>query len=368
VLIWDPFASIRALLAGFSSPYTVRVVSRWKYLTPLAVLAVLAVSGCTSSKSPAPQSLFEIAHSGVATGACSLAPHGTIELALPALTSYLSGVTPTVEEKSFPASGPDAMTVSCFWETAAGPVTLSVVRGATAPQSMLNSPGVSFKFEGVSFVPLSLAEAIVVKTAPDEAVFLSAPGLVPRSSLIEAARLVVLPSNTKIPELPLPVGARTHIDVFRTSLAIDACSERIEFENPAGGTINDPAFVSHSAGMVDVFPQSDADAYALATLKRVFKAAETTWSASSLQVGKASLPLSCGGAPASIWGFVWDDPTSTTPTSGPLTIEELEKTAVTSNAWRVLIMIASDKPSAPSRTPDMPDVSYNVTQTANPAG
>jgi hypothetical protein len=344
-----------------------RRVTLGKYLTPLALAAAVVLSGCAQEPTAEKQSLFEIAQSGVEQNICALAPHATIELAFPALTSYLNGEIPTVEEKAFSPAGADARTVSCFWDTAAGPVTLSVVRGESAPQFMLNGSEVTFKFEGVSFVPLSFAEAVVVKTAEDEAVFLSAPGLVPRSALIEAARLVVLPSLTKIPDLPLPVGARSRIDVFRTSLAIDACGAEVSFDKQGTQNAKDPAFVSHGAGMVDLYPQSDADAYSLATLKRVLNAASVRWDTSSLQVGETPVSLSCENAPAQIWGFIWEDPTSDTPSAGPLTIDEFSKTAVTSNAWRALLMISPSKPSSPSRIPAMPDVSYSITQTTRPS-
>jgi hypothetical protein len=232
---------------------------------------------------------------------------------------------------------------------------------------MLNSPDVSFKYEGVSFVPLSLAEAIVVETAPDEVVFLSAPGLVSRSALIEAARLIVLPSATNIPDMPLPVGARTRIDVFRTTFEIDVCAEQLTLDAPAKQNADGPAFASNAPGVIDIFPQTDADAYSLATLKRAFKAAGVTWTASALSVGDTEHPLTCDNKPAAIWGFIWDDTSSDSPTSGPLSGEELAKTAVTSNAWRVLLVVSASKPSNPSRTPAMPDVVYNVSQQA-PAG
>jgi hypothetical protein len=341
-------------------------VPLWKSLTPLAAAAVLVVSGCAQKPSVEKQSLFDIAHVGVEKKVCTLAPYGSIELAFPSITSYLKGVTPTIEETPFPSAGTDARTVSCFYETSAGPVTLSVVRGTNASQSMLNNPGVSFKFKGVSFVPLSLAEGIAVETASDEVVFLSAPGLVPRSSLIEAARLVVLPSKTTIPDLPLPVGVRTHVDVFRTSIALDVCAKQVELSAPAASTAPDPAFSSRAAGMVDITPRADADAYSLATLKRAMRATGVTWDATTLRVGETSVPLTCDSATAAIWGFIWDDPTSATPSSGPLTIDEISKIAVSSNAWRVLLMISSSKPAVPSRTPASPDVSYDVTRTSTP--
>ena len=337
-----------------------------KYLTPLAAAAVMVLSGCAQEPSVEKQSLFDIAHAGVEKKICALAPYDTIELAFPSLATYLKGVTPAIEETPFLSAGTDGRTVSCFYETSAGPVTLSVVRGAKASQSMLHSPGVSFKFEGVSFVPLSLAEGIAVETASDEVVFLSAPGLVPRSSLIEAARLIILPSKTTIPDLPLPVGARTHIDVFRTSLALDACAKQIGLSVPSKSATSDPGFASRAAGMVDLFPQADADAYSLATLKRALQASGITWDTTALNVGNKALPLTCENAPAAIWGFIWNDPTSDAPSSGPLTIDEISKTAVTSNAWRVLLMVSASKPTAPSLIPEMPDVSYNVTRTTTP--
>lgn len=334
----------------------------------LSVCLLAGLAACGSEKEPvAAASLFSRAELAAKEKKCGLEPAGSLVQVLPVLGEHLDGVAVTVKAEKFPAAGADARSVTCVWDSTAGFITLTAVKGSSAPAVMLAHPSVTLRYgDAVAFVPMGFAEALALRTAPDEVLVLTAPGLVSRDMLINAVRVIAAPAMVEWPPMRLPEGARPNVDVFRTGVAIAVCGKKITIRPTATKEKGEAGFVSNVPGLVDIYPRSDADAYALATMKRVLRAAPVTWEEDGLHVAAAVFAPSCDGKPASAWGWVFDDPRAKAPSLGPVPLEELYARPVTGNAWRILVEVASEKPSSPAFVPEAPEVDYNVKRTPAP--
>lgn len=325
----------------------------------LSLSSSLALVSCSKADKP-PVSLFD--RVAASTDTCALKPSsGTLGTALPEI-SKLEKVTPDVKSSSFDGVKGSKI-YSCTYETKAGAVVLSVLKGPGVVEYLQNAPTTSLRYGStVSFIALPLAEAMVVEILPDEVAFVAAPGLVSREHLIALTRDLLSSSNVPFPRILPPLGIRPGVDAYRIAAALSVCGEPVSLEaTPSSGTPS--AFSSPIAGVIDIRPSSPADAYSLATFRRALKATGLVFEDGTLTLSGKTLAATCGSVPATSWVWMYESPSTTLPSRGPIPASEVLDTPVLTNGTRILVEIAATKPTKPAQTPKVLDLTYDVTRT-----
>lgn len=338
-----------------------------RLIAVLGACAALAGLAACSSSAPEVKSLFPTSPPDATS--CPLSGENTLRN----LDSYIpniSSVTPKVALEDV-QTVPGVKNFSCAYESKAGVVLLSVLKGAAAPSYLASSPTVSLRYGGsVSVLSMPLAEGFSATILPDEAVFVAAPGVVPRSALKDTLEDVLRPSGFVLPRMDFPQGIRPVVDVYRLTVALSVCGKSVILasstpsETSSASTI--PAasgpFFSPLPGVVDVSPRAPSDAYSRATIGRVVEASGVTLLNNRLSLSGTPLGTKCSDSPASPWVWLFEDIKSNKPTSGPLPADEAWMRPLTKNGTRILLEVASKKPSSPSISPKAPDISYDVTR------